>query len=394
MIYSKTGKLYMLSYKDTQYKLLDDWTASENIIYYFHYYDRTQFNIKFLEVLNDAQWDHLRSDPTAKFLYDVSSETFTFELANELDSLIKVKQIPPNKLFVLVMDKVHKLFIEDRFKELNVQGITVGICNVWFNLTKTIDTNSSNTFQTTKFSALSRRYVPWRLHLYALLVKKKLLNNFIYSFNNIHPYGDVVHYSKDTMLNDLNETKFGEINSMLFEWLDKVPYTLPGNVNVKNGWENTTYNAILSANIHLLIETHFDFFYVPKGPDNIYNRKLAPGCISEKFYKTISCEKPFIAFATPYFLEQVRELGFKTFSPYINESYDLELDHNKRADMIVSEVERISNLSNDEYQLLVIQCQTIAQYNKKLFISMKKDKIYNQNFNFLIDHWKVLHIIH
>lgn len=385
----------MLSYKDTQYKLLDDWTASENIIYYFHHYDRTQFNIKFLEVLNDAQWDHLRSDPTAKFLYDVSSETFTFELANELDSLIKVKQIPPNKLFVLVMDKVHKLFIEDRFKELNVQGITVGICNVWFNLTKTIDTNSSNTFQTTKFSALSRRYVKWRLHLYALLVKKKLLvKNFIYSFYNILPYGDVINYSKDTMLHDLNETNFDNVDSTLLEWLDKVPYTLPEDANVLNGWEDSTYNVLLSANIHLLIETHFDFFYVTKGPDNIYNRKLAPSCISEKFYKTISCEKPFIAFATPYFLEQVRELGFKTFSPYINESYDIELDNNKRASMIVAEIERIANLPISEYQMLLENCNLIANQNKKLFISMKEDVTYNTNFNFLIDHWKVLQIIH
>ena len=392
MIYNKPKKIFHLSYKDTHFKSLNEWKPETNAIYYFHPYDELQSGISLINAVDEIHWEHLRSEPTAKFLYENCGETFTFEVANQIKSLIELKQIPPNKIFMLVMDKVHKLFIEDRFKELNVQGVTIGIYNVWFELTKIIDVNFSP--KSFKFSALSRRYVPWRLHLYALLVKKKLLNNFIYSFNNIHPYGDVIHYSKDTMLNDLNETKFGEINSMLFEWLDKVPYTLPGNVNVKNGWENTTYNAIVSADIHLLIESQYDFFYVPKGPDNMYNRNLAPSCMSEKFYKTISCERPFIAFSTPYFLEQVRELGFETFSPYINEEYDLELDHNKRADMIVSEVERISNLSNNEYQILLEECNAIAKQNKKLFLSMKKDKIYNQNFNFLIDHWKVLHIIH
>jgi len=392
MIYNKPKKIFHLSYKDTHFKSLNEWKPEPNAIYYFHPYDELQSGIRLINAVDDVHWDHLRFEPTAKFLYENCGETFTFEVADQIKNIIELKKIPPNKIFMLVMDKVHKSFIEERFKELNVQGVTIGIHNVWFELTKIIDVDySSKLF---KFSALSRRYVSWRLHLYASLVKKNLLNNFVYSFNNIHPYGDVVHYSKDTMLNDLNETKFGELTSTILEWLDKVPYNLPTAINVLDGWENTTYNAIVSADIHLLIESQYDFFYVPKGPDNIYNRKLAPSCMSEKFYKTVSCKRPFIAYATPYFLEQVRELGFKTFSPYINESYDLELDHNKRADMIVSEVERISNLSNDEYQLLVIQCKTNAQYNKKLFISMKEDVTYNTNFNFLIDHWKVLHIIH
>ena len=386
MIYNRSGQFYQLTYKATHSKSLSDWKPDVDVIYHYHpYHGGTIVN-----AFDDIHWEHLRSEPTAKFLYENCNETFTFELVEQIKNLIDLKQIPSSKIFMLVMDEVHKSFLEDRLKELNIRGITIGIYNIGLVKSKLL---INDQLITKKFSGLSRRYVNWRLHLYARLAERNLLKDFIYSFYNIHPYGEVIHFDKDCMLKDLYETNFGSIGHDVLQWMDNIPYELEENI-LLNAWDDETYKTVFSADIHVLVETHYDFYYVPKGPDNIYYRKLAPSFMTEKGYKPIVCARPFIAFSTPYFLEQVRELGFETFSPYINEEYDLELDHNKRANMIVAEIERISNLPTDKYQQLVKDCNAIADRNRVLFVAKQSDTQYNPNFAFMSDHCEVLYIIH
>ena len=390
MIYNKTGKFFHLSYKPTHFKSLTEWVPDKDVIYYFHPYDQSISGIPMMNALDDIHWEHLRSEPTAKFLYENCNETFTFELALQIKELITTKEIPASKIFMIVMDEVHKVFLEDRLKELDITGVTIGIYNM--SLVKTQCLTNDKSVEK-KFSALSRNYRAWRLHLYALLAKTQLLNNFVYSFYNIFPYGTVKYYDKATMISDLENTDFGVVGNSVSDWLDHVPYKLPDN-NVLNKWDDVTYRTIFSADFHLLVETHYDFYYVPTGPDNVYHRRLAPSSITEKGYKPIACARPFIAFSTPYFLEQVRELGFETFSPYIDESYDLELDSKKRLEMVVAEVERITNLPPSKYQHLVEQCNEIAERNKALFVAKQSDTQYNPDFAFMPDHCEVLHIIH
>ena len=396
MIYNRTGKFFHLTYKPTHFKSLAEWIPDKDVIYYFHPYDQSISGIPMLNAIDDIHWDHLRSEPTAKFLYENCNETFTFELALQIKELITTKEIPASKIFMIVMDEVHKSFLEDRFKELDISDVTIGIYNM--SLEKTTCYPNRQAFPNErlvekKFSALSRNYRAWRLHLYALLAKTQLLNNFVYSFYNIFPYGTVRHYDKATMLADLEATSFGIVDNSVSEWLDHVPYELPNN-NVLNKWDDITYRTIFSADFHLLVETHYDFYYVPLDSDNIYHRKLAPSSVTEKGYKPIACGRPFIAFSTPYFLEQIRELGFETFSPHINEDYDLELDSKKRLEMIVAEVKRISNLYTNKYQHLLEQCNEIAKRNKELFITKQSNKQRNLNFAFMPEHFEVLHIIH
>jgi hypothetical protein len=73
--------------------------------------------------------------------------------------------------------------------------------------------------------------------------------------------------------------------------------------------------------------------------------------------------------AGPGSLAKIRSYGFKTFSPWINESYDDEKDPQKRMIAIVEEMTRISKLPSQEKQLLFANCHSIAQYNKSIFFS-------------------------
>ena len=385
MIYSKTGRLYDLQIAKDKFTSLDNWKPEADIIYYFHYYYDLHTGIKILDAMNDEQWAHLRSEPTAKFLYENCNETFTWTLAHQIKSVIDQKSIAPEKIFIIVMDEVHKNFLDCGLNDLSVTGVTVGVYNKLMNQTQIPEAIPATSH---KFSALSRNYRAWRLHIYARLAEKNLLKDFRYSFYNIFPYGEVRYYDQETMLKDLTDTNFGEVNATVSEWITKVPYTLDASDNVLNKWGDVTYDAIMSADIHLLIETHYDLFYYVPTTDRVYNRNLAPSSITEKTNKPVACQKPFIAFSTPYFLEDFRQLGFETFSPYINESYDREPDNYKRLNMIVEEIERITSLSADEYRTLVENCHSIAVRNQQKLLSKKDNNYFNIKFNFLREHFE------
>ena len=385
MIYSKTGRLYDLKVQPEKFASLASWKPETDTIYYFHYYYDLHTGIKLLDAIDDIHWEHLKTDPSAKFLYENCNETFTWTLAHQIKSLVEEKNIAPEKIFIIVMDEVHKNFLDTGLIELGIQGVTVGVYNKLMTQTQIPDAVLSTQF---KFSALSRNYRAWRLHVYAKLAEKNLLKDFRYSFYNIFPYGEVRYYDQETMLKDLTDTNFGEVDSTVTEWITKVPYTLDASDNVLNKWGDVTYDAILAADIHLLIETHYDLFYYVPTQDRVYKRSLAPSSITEKTNKPIACCKPFIAFSTPYFLEDVHQLGFETFSPYINESYDLETDNQKRLNMIVDEIERITNLPSNEYCTLVENCHSIAVRNQQKLLSKKDNSQFNDKFNFLRDYFE------
>ena len=385
MIYSKTGRLYDLKVQPEKFASLTSWKPEADTIYYFHYYYELHQGIKILDSLDVDQWEHLRTDSTAKFLYENCNETFTHTLAHDIKSIIDQKHIPAEKIYLIVMDEVHRRFLNDRFRELAIEGVTVGVYN---DLLSKTHVPTGNFVTEKKFSALSRNYRAWRLQVYAELAKRDILKDFKYSFYNIFPYGEVKYFSQETMLADLANNNF-EINNTVTAWVSKIPYTLEDpEDNVMNKWNDATYNCVLSADFHLLIETHYDLFYYVPSPDKVYKRSLAPSSITEKTNKPIACCKPFIAFSTPYFLEDARQLGFETFSPYINESYDLETDNQKRLNMIVDEIERITNLPADEYSTLVENCHSIAVRNQQKLLSKKDNLQYNEKFNFLRDYFE------
>jgi len=289
-------------------------------------------------------------------------------LLNEIVKIVNDRKINPSKLKLLVMDENHKSFLINGLKKYNITEVNIVVDNY---LLKEIAIPSDEVSSSVKkFSSLSRNYRDWRLHVYAELCKRgNLLENFNYSFHNMSPYDEVTKYvTQEQMEADLKKLGFENITGEISEWLKKCPHELEISNNVKNKWSNVTYDTILSADFHLTIETHFDQGYVSMQPE--YSRDFSPSSITEKAYKPIACKKPFIAFATPFWLEDLRKLGFKTFSPYIDESYDGETNNLKRLNMIVDEIERICQLDETDYNTLIIRCKEISQEN----LQVLKDK--------------------
>jgi len=91
---------------------------------------------------------------------------------------------------------------------------------------------------------------------------------------------------------------------------------------------------------------------------------------SEKTFWPIHLGKPFLMVNGANSLAALRSLGYKTFSPYIDESYDLETDGSARVEMVVLELVKLKNLrQNDPAKFLEVYdvMMEISNYNKSFF---------------------------
>lgn len=90
--------------------------------------------------------------------------------------------------------------------------------------------------------------------------------------------------------------------------------------------------------------------------------------VTEKVYKTMIMQHPFMIMGSPGTLKYLRSQGFKTFSEFWDESYDEERDPRTKALMIISELKRLSALSYDERVQLACDVRMITEHNKQQVI--------------------------
>ena len=106
--------------------------------------------------------------------------------------------------------------------------------------------------------------------------------------------------------------------------------------------------------------------------DNLYHwiRGLVDEPVSLYTFRTHGSKNiNDLHFFGPGSLEYLRSYGFKTFSPWIDESYDLETDTVKRINMMVNEMQRISKLDPEQLSALLKNLKEITQHNKDYFFS-------------------------
>lgn len=112
--------------------------------------------------------------------------------------------------------------------------------------------------------------------------------------------------------------------------------------------------------------------------------------LTEKIFKPIVAARPFILVAAPGNLAYLRSYGFKTFHPWINESYDDIIDPDQRLNAIATEIEKISQLSKRQLNNLLREMAPVLDYNKKHFFGQFREIIVDemlQNFETCIKLW-------
>lgn len=96
-----------------------------------------------------------------------------------------------------------------------------------------------------------------------------------------------------------------------------------------------------------------------------------PGDWTEKTWKCLGSGKPFIAINGAGSLAELKKLGFETYSPCIDESYDFLPSYHDRIDACCNEIDRLAAMSSDQWQVLMKTLTEIANRNKQIFFEKK-----------------------
>ena len=118
-------------------------------------------------------------------------------------------------------------------------------------------------------------------------------------------------------------------------------------------------------------------------PETIYNKvQFSDGTkeqaifFSEKTYKPIVLLQPFILLAAEGSLALLRSRGFKTFHPFIDETYDIIENDDLRMEYIVNEVDRLSKQTKEQWLIWQQNIKPIVEHN---FQNLKNQTCYVSN---------------
>jgi hypothetical protein len=106
-------------------------------------------------------------------------------------------------------------------------------------------------------------------------------------------------------------------------------------------------------------EAQDSLVYVPT--ETVYfGRRLH---ITEKTFKAIALEMPFVLMAPAGSLEYMRSYGFKTFDSVFDESYDQETDDQLRVEKVVKLLKDLDSLSVKEREQIHRACVPLVEHN-------------------------------
>lgn len=101
---------------------------------------------------------------------------------------------------------------------------------------------------------------------------------------------------------------------------------------------------------------------------------LSTNWITEKTVKNLYIGKPFVVMGGVGILERLRSVGFQTFSPYINETYDTIKNNHDRLEAIKSEIDRIAKLSDAEIMEVHNNLMPVFQHNRRIFKNLSVNR--------------------
>jgi hypothetical protein len=111
--------------------------------------------------------------------------------------------------------------------------------------------------------------------------------------------------------------------------------------------------------------------------------------ITEKTFKAIALEMPFVLVAPAGSLSYMREYGFKTFSHIFDESYDLETDDIQRIEKVTKLLKELDQLSPAQRQEIHCQCLPIVEHNYNHFFNGGLTDILWKELMGMLDEFKV-----
>ncbi len=208
-----------------------------------------------------------------------------------------------------------------------------------------------------KLSALARRCSPERAAIFHKVQTTPVLKDNTYS--SLHnPYKDKKHFLLE-QVKYLQQWNVEEVT----RWLDK-------NFDFVNGFscdltdQHVNWASELNPDMHrntlvnVTIETH------QRPSEEIF--------LSEKTYRPIYTAQPFIIFGNPGTLRVLKEMGYKTFDKFWDESYDQDLPISHRLEKLFNTMIEIAQTPNEVLNGLMEDIEPILRHNFNVLMSSER----------------------
>jgi hypothetical protein len=355
-----------------------------------HFSEFTAVNITQFPKLNGEYfWKHMSAaaledakNGRAIVLLDFGQENFVEkEDYHRLHECLRFSGIPKENLILAFNSFNSKQIYENWFTEnqrmLEVHNWPVVVANSSYHFSQMIQRhddscvtdaefiNSRNVLREHKFLFKIRRP---RMHRMALL--------FYMASENLLQEGDwsclsPTQYRQDEINHVRSYYNLNFTDSVIESLYEKIPHHLKtetsSTFNSISAWNDTHTKPYTNTYFYICSET---FAQV----DGEYKS------ITEKVFKPMVNYLPFVFAAYPGALKLLQELGFKTFHPFIDETYDSEPDEKKRINMLAKEIKKICSMSLEELHNWYWNMESILQHNRIHATNWYKNDILSLNF--------------
>jgi hypothetical protein len=310
-------------------------------------------------------------------LIDYSMEPFiSLDYHKLLHTCLKESGISPKSIYIAVNSFNAKQLYENWFsaedRMYNIINTPFCLEHSSYYYSQSLDRNENKVITLNKFLStkdvvrdnyfLMKIKAPkeHRLKTLILLTDDSLINLGDWSFSGEQNFSKTEGYKN--AIRNLNLKNRAQVE----ELLDRGQHNLKSEENCLfndiNAWTDEDYAPHLSSYFDICFES---FFYIESEAISL----------TEKIFKPIINFQPFIYVATKGSLQVLRDLGFKTFEPFIDESYDQELDNDKRLFMAYEQIKRLCLMSKQEIHEWYWGMQDILIHNHQHLLNIHKNKM-------------------
>lgn len=197
-----------------------------------------------------------------------------------------------------------------------------------------------------------------RRHRLALLYKmfsSGILSKGDWSCLTPIKYND--HVVSNTLMHYRLDIDIGSVEELHKSFPHSLQNEPDSNLSTVSAWTDIEYSAHMNSYFYVCTESFINTEYKS---------------LTEKVFKPIVNFQPFLFMANRGALELLRSLGFKTFHPFIDESYDSESDEVKRLEMIYAEICRLCSMSIEEIHAWYWNMEDILIHNHNHIMEIHK----------------------
>jgi hypothetical protein len=171
---------------------------------------------------------------------------------------------------------------------------------------------------------------------------------------------------------------FSEIDTILRNFNQNFPKELSSKLG-----DNPTQHSVTREDIYYFKDSYYSVIpetsYFKKDDNkntkDQWNFHLDFTFITEKTMRAIAYLHPFVLLSRPHSLKGLRELGYQTFHPYIDESYDSIEDDHLRFESIKNTIKKLNNKTDSEWIRFQHDIYPIVKHNHDWLRADKNRKI-------------------